>query len=157
VSTSNYFQSLNNSLSKNKSDRQSLGIALATNAKKGPNLELGYDKSFSQFKSLNTLSKFTDESPYINLDYDFLNSFKFEADYTRTNYKNDVGLTNRYEVANASLSFQKEDSAWGFKVSGTNIFGVSFKQQNAFSDFLISDTKTFILPRIWLFTLSYKL
>jgi carboxypeptidase-like protein len=157
VSTSNYFQSLNNSLSKSKSNTQNLGIALATNAKKGPNLELGYDKRFSQFKSLNNLSKFTNESPYLNLDYDFLKSFKLEADYTRTNYKNDRGDINRYEVANTSLSFQKEDSAWGFKVSGTNIFGVSFKQQNAFSDFLISDTKTFILPRIWLFTLTYKL
>ncbi len=155
--TSNYLQSLNNILSKNKSDIQSFGIALATNAKKGPNLEVGYNKNFSQFKSLNNLSKFTDESPYLNIDYDFLKSFKLEADYTRTNYKNDRGLTNRYEVANASLSFQKEDSAWGFKISGTNIFGVSFKQQNAFSDFLISDTKTFILPRIWLFTLTYKL
>ncbi|MCF6213878.1 MAG: carboxypeptidase-like regulatory domain-containing protein [Flavobacteriaceae bacterium] len=157
VSTSNYFQSLNNKLFKNKSNIQSLGIALATNVKKGPNFELGYDKRFSQFKSLSNLSKFTNESPYLNLDCDFLKSFKLEADYTRTNYKNDAGLTNRYEVANASLSFQKEDSAWGFKVSGTNIFGVSFKQQNAFSDFLISDTKTFILPRIWLFTLTYKL
>ena len=153
----NYFQNLNNLTLKNQSNTQSLGIALATNSKKGPNLELGFDKSFSQFKSLNGVSKFSDENPYLNIDYDFLKSFKLEADYTSTNYHNDMGLTNRYQLANATLSYQNEDSAWGFKLSGTNLFGASFKQQNAFSDFLITDDKTFILPRFWLFTLTYKL
>ena len=153
----NYFQNLNNSTFKNQSNTQSIGISLATNAKKGPNIEVGFDKSFSQFKSFNGVSKFTNERPYLNFDYDFLDSFKLEADYTRTNYNNNTGIINRYELANFALSYQKESSAWGFKLSGNNLFGASFKQQNAFSDFLITDDKTFILPRFWLFTLTYKL
>jgi hypothetical protein len=34
---------------------------------------------------------------------------------------------------------------------------VKFKQSNSFSDFLISDSKTFILPRIILFSVAYNL
>lgn len=64
---------------------------------------------------------------------------------------------NTLDIVNASLFYQKEDSPWGFEVSATNLFDVKFKQQNSFSSFLISDSKTFILPRIIMFKLSYKL
>ena len=157
TSFSEYFQNLNNSLLKNQSNIQKLGVALATNTKKGPNVEVGYDVDFSQFKSVTSNSKFKSKNPYLNINYDFFKSWKFTGNYTLTNYRNDTGINYRYDMANASLTYQNEDSAWGFKLSGNNIFGVSFKQQNIFSDFLISDSKTFIFPRIWLFTLSYKL
>ncbi|MCH7524571.1 MAG: hypothetical protein IIC74_06070, partial [Bacteroidetes bacterium] len=50
-----------------------------------------------------------------------------------------------------------EDSAWGFEITATNIFNTTFKEQNSFNSFLISDTKTFILPRIIMFKIAYKL
>jgi len=154
---SDYLQEVNNQTSENKSDTKNFGLELATNFKKLPNIEIGYNKSFSKFLSSNSTSKFTNENPYINLEYDFLNGFTLLADYSNTNYIDNNDQKNRYEVANASLFYQKEDSAWGFKVSGTNILGVDFKNRNSFSDFIISDDKTFILPRIWLFTITYKL
>ncbi len=154
---SDYLQEVNNQISKNESSTQSFGIELATNFKKLPNIEVGYTKSFSKFISANSTSNFSNENPYINLEYDFLKRFILLADYSRTNYRDNNGQKNNYEIANASLFYQKEDSAWGFKVSGTNILGVDFKNRNSFSDFIISDNKTFILPRIWLFTITYKL
>ncbi len=154
---SDYLQEVNSQTSKNKSDTKNFGIELATNFKKLPNIEIGYTKSFSKFLSSNTTSRFTNESPYINLEYEFLKGFVLLADYSSTSYKDNNGQKNRYEIANASLFYQKEDSAWGFKISGTNILGVDFKNRNSFSDFIISDNKTFILPRIWLFTITYKI
>ena len=56
-----------------------------------------------------------------------------------------------------SLFYQQEDSPWGFEIKATNLFDTQFKQDNSFSTFLISDSKTFILPRIVLFKISYKL
>jgi hypothetical protein len=37
------------------------------------------------------------------------------------------------------------------------MFNAQFKQSNSFSDFLISDRKTFILPRIVMFSIGYNL
>ncbi len=154
---SDYLQEVNSQISKNESSTQNFGVELATNFKKLPNLEVGYTKGFSKFISANSTSNFSSENPYINLEYDFLKGFTLLADYSRTNYRDNNNQKNSYEIANASLFYQKEDSAWGFKITGTNILGVDFKNNNSFSDFLISDNKTFILPRIWLFTVTYKL
>jgi len=154
---SNYLQEINNKTSKNESIMYNLGVEFATNFKKWPNIEFGYNKSYNKFLTSNTSSKFTNENPYINLEYDFLDSFIFMANYSRNNYIDNYNQKNSYEIANTSLFYQKEDSAWGFKISGTNILGVDFKNNNSFSDFLISDNKTFILPKIWLFTVTYKL
>ena len=154
---SNYFQTVNQQTFKNKSNTQSLGIEFGTNFKKWPNVEIGYKKDFSKYFSAYNTSDFSNENPYFNIDYDFLNGFIFSADYSRNNYKDDFGHVNRYEMANTSLFYQKEDSAWGFKISGSNILGVTYKNQNSFSDYIISDTKIYIMPRIWLFTVSYKI
>ena len=62
-----------------------------------------------------------------------------------------------YEIANTTLSYQKEDAAWSYKISAQNLFNAQFKQSNGFSDYLISDTKTFILPRIIMFSIGYNL
>jgi hypothetical protein len=154
---SDYLQEVNSLTSKNKSSTQGFGVELSTNFKKLPNIEIGYNRSFSKFLSASTTSNFSNEEPYFSIDYDFLKGFILSADYSRNNYRDNIGQKNRYEIANASLFYQKEDSAWGFKISGTNILGVDFKNRNSFSDFIISDSKTFILPRIWLFTITYKI
>ncbi len=157
VTLSDYFQEVNNTLSRNKSNSTGFGLEMSTNFKDWPNVEVGFNKSYSNFKSNTTNSNFTNQNPYINLEYDFLNGFIFEADYSSNTYKDDNGQKNNYEIANVSLFYQKEDSAWGFKVSGTNILGVDYKNRNSFSEYIISDQKTYILPRIWLFAITYKL
>lgn len=53
--------------------------------------------------------------------------------------------------------YQKEDSAWGFELNAFNLFNSTYKQSNSQSDFIISDTKTYILPRVVLFKIIYNL
>jgi len=153
----NYLQTINNQKVANKSSSNNFGIELGSNFKKWPNLEFGLNKGFSKFTIDHVASKFTSINPYFNIEISLLKNFDIVADYNRTNYKDNFNQINKYEIANASLSYHKEDGVWSFKLSGTNIFGASFKQKNSYSDFLISDTKTFILPRIWLFTVTYKI
>ncbi|MBS9766915.1 MAG: hypothetical protein KGV44_05180 [Flavobacteriaceae bacterium] len=60
-------------------------------------------------------------------------------------------------MADASLRYQKEDSPWSFKVEAQNLFNQKFKQENSFSSYIVSDTKTYILPRIVMFSIGYHL
>ena len=93
-----------------------------------------------------------------HIEYDFFKSFIFKADYRYENYENKAfDITSTFDIANASLFYQKEDSPWSFEISANNIFNVEFKQRNSFSSILVSDEKTFILPRIVMFKSSYKL
>jgi len=154
---SNYTQILNQDTFKNKSNSQNLKFEVSTNFKKWPNFGIGYSKRFSELKSPNTTSKFTFEEPFINLEYNFLNNFYLKADYNQTTFKDQNGHKNKYEIANAELEYHQEDSLWSFKIKGTNLLGVDYKNDTNISDFITSERRTYIMPRIWLFTVVYKL
>ncbi|AEM70193.1 hypothetical protein Murru_1149 [Allomuricauda ruestringensis DSM 13258] len=153
-----FFQLVNDNVSKNLSRSISATGKVETLFDKWPNVELGYTHKPSVYTTSTNKNTFTNSSIFANLDYVFLNDFYLKGDYERTEYSNEgQNLTNVFDVANASLFYQKEDSPWGFEISVNNLFDVRFKRQNSFSDFLISDQSTAIMPRIVMFKVSYKL
>jgi hypothetical protein len=157
-SYSDFFQILNDETNLNISKSISSTVGVETFFKNHPNLEINYTKDFSNYKARGLNNEFENDRFEVILEYDFLNDFIFKADYTFDNYNNkNQNITNTFDTANASLFYQKEDSPWGFEVNATNLFDVRFKQQNSFNAFVISDSRTFILPRIVMFKLSYKL
>lgn len=154
---SEFFQIVNDNTSKNISRRLSMTVKTETFFKKLPNLEFGYTVSPSTYRTNLSTSKFTNNTFFINVDYIFFQDFHLKLDYTKTDYKNiNTGVSNNFDVGNASIFYQKEGSPWGFEINSTNIFNTQFRQRNSFSDFLISDQSTFILPRIFLFKTSYR-
>ena len=64
---------------------------------------------------------------------------------------------NHFQIGNASLFYNKEDSPWGFEVDVNNIFDIRYKNSNSFSQFIINDQRVFLQPRTALFKISYKL
>jgi hypothetical protein len=155
---SDFYQILNNETNLNISKSISSTLSAETFFKEFPNLEIGYTKDFSNYRSLGSTNKFENDNFFVILEYDFLRDFIFKADYSFDNYNNKTNnIKNTFDTANASLFYQKEDSPWGFEINATNLFDVNFKQQNSFSSFIISDSKTFILPRIIMFKIAYKL
>jgi len=148
----------NAELFKTKSTTTLFGTGIRTGFDNLPNLEANYTKSLNKYQTNSSTFNFENDQIEFDLEYDFLKDFIFKANYTNDIYKNkSSNTTNTFDVANASLFYQKEDSPWGFEVNATNLFNVTFKQQNSFSSFLVSDSKTFILPRIIMLKLSYKL
>ncbi|WP_299367438.1 carboxypeptidase-like regulatory domain-containing protein [Winogradskyella sp.] len=155
---SDYFQILNDDVSLNISKSLSSTIGLETFFKNFPNLEFNYTKDFSTYRANNNENDFENDRFEVVLAYDFLSDFIFKADYTFDNYNNkNQGVVNTFDTANASLYYQKEDSPWGFEVSASNIFDIRFRQQNSFNAFIVSDSRTFVLPRIIMFKVSHKL
>jgi hypothetical protein len=153
-----FYQLLNDDVDLNVSKSVSSTVGVETSFKEFPNLELNYTKDLSNYKTRDIINKFENDRFEVILEYDFLNDFIFKTDYRFDNYNNkNQDINNTFDTANASLFYQKEDSPWGFEVNATNLFDIRFKQQNSFNAFLISDSKTFILPRMIMFKLSYKL
>ncbi len=157
LSFSNFFTSVNDELIENTSNNYTISGGISTRFKDYPNISIGYNKTFSSYKA-NTNAKFENDVFNINLSYDFLNDFIFKVDYKREEFQNTtLNNTNTFDVANSSLFYQKDNSAWGFEISASNLFGVDFRQRNSFSNIVVSDERTFIQPRILLLKISYKL
>ncbi|MFD2916965.1 carboxypeptidase-like regulatory domain-containing protein [Psychroserpens luteus] len=154
---SDFYQILNSETNLNISKNMSSTLSIETSFKKHPNIEIGYTKDFNNYKSIAGENNFENDRFFAILEYDFLENFIFKADYSYDAYANkSANIKNTFDTANASLFYQIEDSPWGFEVNATNLFDVTFKQQNSFNSFLISDSKTFILPRIVMFKVAYK-
>jgi hypothetical protein len=157
-STSNFIQEINNITQNNKNNEYAYEVGLETLFDKIPTFELGFKQSFGDFISSNTNSSFTITEPFIKVDYSFLKGFVFNFDYTSYQYKNQTfNQNNSYEIANTILSYNKENSAWTYKIVINNLFDARFKQNSSFSDFVVSDTRTFILPRVFLISIGYNL
>jgi len=155
---SKYIQEVNNTVLTNTSKNYNYEIGIETFFDNFPTIALGLKSKIGKFVSSSSISKFVTIEPFITIDYDFLNGFNFNFDYQRNNYQNKTfGQKNIYEIANTSVSYKKENSAWTYSITAQNLFNAKFKQSNHFSDYLISDTKTFILPRIVMFSVGYNL
>ena len=153
-----FYQILNDQTNLNISKNISSTLSIETSFKNHPNLEIGYIKDFNNYKSIAGENNFENDRFFAILEYDFLENFIFKADYSYDAYVNkSANIKNTFDTANASLFYQVEDSPWGFEVNATNLFDITFKQQNSFNSFLISDSKTFKLPRIVMFKVAYKL
>ncbi len=157
LSLADYENPINTEIIANTSNNYSFGGGIETRFKNFPNFELGYTKSISKYKA-NTISKFQTDIFSAYVEYDLFNDFILKGDYQFENYENKTfDVTNTFDVANVSLFYQKENNPWGIEVSANNIFNIEFKQRNSFSSILVSDEKIFILPRIIMFKVTYKL
>jgi len=153
-----YIQQIDNVLQTNKNKSYDYKISIETLFDNFPTLEIGFKQDVGRFISSSNTSKFLATEPFVNIDYDFLKGFIFNFDYTKSNYQNKtLGQQNIYEIANATVSYKKENSAWSFKMKAQNLFNAEFKQSNRFSDYVISDIRTFILPRNIVFSIGYNL
>lgn len=158
LSRSSYSRTINELIVDFSSNNYGYNFKAETSFKNYPNLEVGVSQAFNDFGNDNFSNKFSQTEPYAILQYDFLNDFIFKADYRYNRYENKgEDIVNNFEIGNASLFYNKEDSPWGFEIDVDNIFNVNFKNENSFDQFIIRDQRTFIQPRTALFKISYKL
>lgn len=158
ISLSNFLQEVDNIIQNNSNNNYSYSVGLETLFDNFPNIELGFKRSTGKFTASNNTSEFRTNEPYFSLNYDFLEAFIFSFDYTSYDFKNEaLNQKNTFDVANFTLSYRKENSPWEYKILSNNLFNAGFKRNSSFSQYLISDTKTFILPRVLMFSIGYNL
>ena len=152
----NYTQTVNNETVINNRNNQNLGIRIRTANKKWPSASVSYNKTFSQFSGLTNSNLSTDRIGF-DLDIDFFKNFNFKTDYEVTYNQNSNNVATDFRIANAYLSYQKKNNPLRFELSAQNYLNNGVKINNSFSDFMISNSTTFILPRVVMLTISYKL
>jgi hypothetical protein len=156
--TSKFLENIDSNLITNKSINGSYKISIKSLYEKFPVIEVGLKQSIGKYTSNNIISKFTTNEPFISIDYDFLKTFIFSFDYSHYKYQNkSLNQTSNYNLTDAIISYGKEDSPWNFKITAQNLFDEKFTNNNSFNSYIISDTKTYTLPRVVMFSIVYKL
>ncbi|MDP6921766.1 MAG: carboxypeptidase-like regulatory domain-containing protein [Lutibacter sp.] len=156
VSESVFHNIVNDQPVKARSLSHNYQASLATKFKDAPNIELGYQKSFSTYSNTGS----TTDRPFANIEVGFLKDFILTADYSYYHYRNEEEtLRNRYAFLNANLYYQQEDSPWEFKVSGTNLTDNTSINTDSYQQLSDSNTTTeyFVQPRLWLLSVKYTL
>ena len=148
----------NNALTISKSFTQNYTLKASTNYKNLPNLELGFNFVINEYNNNNSTSKFFTEKPFARLDYYFLKSFSFVSEYEFYHYySKDKSTNNEYDFLSASLIYQKKDSKWEYKISGTNLLNTKSLNDDSFTQFSARTSQYVVQPRYLIFSLKYNL
>jgi hypothetical protein len=143
----------NNTPATTESFTQNYKFTMSTNYKKHPNLELGYSYTVNKYSG----ATFYTDSPFARLDY-YFKGFSLVSEYEFYNYYNaDKTVQNKYGFLSSSITYQKKESKWEFKISGTNLLNTKSLNDDNFSQFRTSSTQYFVQPRYLIFSLKYDL
>lgn len=135
---------------------QNYNVKFSTNYKKIPNLELAYNFTINDFTS----DIYYVDAPSVTLEYYFLDAFSVTSEYTFYHNRNkSKTIENEYDFLTAALMYQKKDSKWEWKLSGTNLLNTGSLNNSSFSQ--IGGTSSFssyiVQPRYLILSLKYAL
>ncbi|TDE03673.1 carboxypeptidase-like regulatory domain-containing protein [Flavobacterium sandaracinum] len=129
-------------------------LALATQFKKYPNIDLGYRINFSEQAS----TRFTTQTPSVKLNYYFLNGLNINWDYSFNRFKNEsTGVANNFKIMTASLNYIKKDSKFEYRIQANNLLDTRSRLNNTFSVNGFNANENIILPRFVTFILKYNI
>ncbi len=145
----------NNIFRTTESLTQNYTAKLATNYKNLPNLEIGYSITTNDYSG----TKFITEMPSAKLDYYFLDSFSFVAEYEYYHYTNNKKtVNNEYDFLSTSLIYQKtKDSKLEYKISATNLLNTKTLNDDSFTQFSTRTSQYTVQPRYIILSLKYNL
>lgn len=152
----NYIQTINDIETLNNRNNQNIELTFKTAYKKWPDLSISYNKGFSQFNGISD-SKFQSDEFNSDLEFTFLKYLTYKIEYLNLKNTDNNNQSNFFETANTSIRYQKKNSPFGFELFANNLFNNKVKNDYSFSDFIISERKTYVLPRVLMLSVSYKL
>lgn len=152
----NYVQTLNAITTINDRNNQNIGVLFKTAYKKWPDFSIGYTKGYSHFSGL-IRSNYQTDAINSNFEITFFKYFTYKLEYENMRNVNSNNQTNFQELANTSLRYQKTNSSFSFELFANNLLNNRVKNNYSFSDYLISEQKRYVMPRVFMFAISYKL
>ncbi len=155
VSGFSYIQEINNTETQFERNSQRVGVNLRTAYKKWPSVAINYNHNYSQLKGLNN-NQFMSRTLEVTFDHQIIKNLTLKTDYEweQTEFPTNINIIKFW---NASLFYQKKHSPFGFELKANNILNIDRRFNNTFSDFLISEQEFFVLPRVVLLSITYKI
>lgn len=151
-----YRQRVNGVTIRNRQNEQNIGLSVKTTGKKWPTVELSYNRTFNQFKG-STDSDFASDVFFAKMELRLWKHVIWNADYQYVRNGVESGQKNAFDVANAAIRYQRPNKPFIFELFANNLLNYRSKNSYTFSDYAISQDRTFVLPRALMVCVSYKL
>lgn len=120
------------------------------------NFNFGFNQSYTQYDGLNN-NRFVNSVFDVEISHDFNDAWIISGDYNQTIFKNiNTQQQRSYGVANFNLNHRPLKSQWSFDVSCYNIFNADSRLDSSFSDFIVNDQETFVLPFRFILKATYN-
>ena len=155
MSAVEYIQEINSVEQTNQRLNQRMGLGLQTIKRKWPYFFVMYTHGFNQFRGVNR-SDFKSQSVDFRYEQRIFKDWSLKTDYQWSNVEFSTGA-NVIQLWNASLSYQQNNSPWTFEIRSYNLLNVERRFNTYLSDFMILQQEIFLLPRVVLFSVNYKL
>lgn len=158
-----YIQSIFNQIvndigNSNKTQSFKTELSAKSTYKNFPDIEIGMRNSINNYKSKFMNSRFIITEPFIKFEGRIIKYLVANFDFTGYNYINRTeNIFNTFNTSNMSLTYQNEKSPWSYSFEVKNIFNTKFKRTNNSSNYAFRDIKEFIMPRVIMISLNYKL
>ncbi|QCE41302.1 TonB-dependent receptor [Psychroserpens sp. NJDZ02] len=156
-SNNNYISILNELETKATNNRYTGRASFRSVYINGPNVDATISHTYSDNKT--TLFESVSNNTKIDLAIDYeMGNWTFLTENIYDYYTNKASNTNNsFNQINASVFYQKEDSAWGFEIKANNISDSRVKINSSLTDVLFNETRTYVFPRTILGKITYKL
>jgi Carboxypeptidase regulatory-like domain/Outer membrane protein beta-barrel family len=149
---------INEQIQASESLTQSYRASARSSFREWPNFEVGYNFTVNNYDNGGFKQTFYTQSPYANVDINFLKYFSLSATWDFYNYTDKAEtISNEYSFLNATLYFQETDSSWEFSLQGTNILNTQYTNSDSFNDEFNTTSQFFVLPRIVMLVVKYNL
>lgn len=147
-----FYQLINEEMDQNTVSSYAVGMGVKTSFLHAPNVKLAYRMDKNIYRTNGMSSDFTEHQLKTGLQWRLSKTFSFDGDYVRSWYQK-----NTFDNLNATFQYQRKKGPWGFSLTGTNLLGIQFRRTNSFNALYVSDSRVFVLPRMILGKLTYKL
>ncbi len=152
-----FIQRINGIETSSLNNSGSYDISVRNSHKNAPIINLGFKQSVGGIESDNQTHTFVTYEPYLKLNYKFLKRMNLLVDYRYYNYSNKtLNQTNTYSLLDTKLSYLMKNEKLGANIGVYNLLDVNYKNSNTIGTYIVTDSRTYILPRRILFSLTYK-
>lgn len=126
--------------------------------KKGVQIDLSYSYTDQDFILPSNKTQFYTHNVNAEIAYDFLKHFRLQADYswrnTQSPQNDEKTIVN---LGNLKMQYLNRDKKWNYSIQLQNVFNQNFIQSISNNDVRTIDNRTFIMPRMLLFYVTYTL
>jgi hypothetical protein len=152
------FQIINSTVLATRNSSTTLLGSLNTFFEKFPNFNLFYLKTFSTFQNSTGSSDFVQDKAGGSVTADFGKHYSATFEYGYNYFKGEqTNTSNSFQTGGFDINYVNPDKNWSFNFNISNLFDNEFIQRSSINDFIVSDTRSFIMPRIFLLSATYKL
>jgi hypothetical protein len=158
LSYSKYQNEVEQQTNDNTSFTQEYELSAESKFVNAPNFEIGFKKGWNTYNTNTVEQKYATNKPYMDVEIPFLKHFTLIVEYEYTNFQNEARTTvSNYDFLEAALYYEKANSPWTFKLTGTNLLQTEEIRRDGFSDNVVSTFSYRVQPRYGILSVKYNL